>query len=199
MGALIAGVMVSTFPYTLDVVAKVTSLRDFFVTLFFVGLGMTIPVPTWSIALWMLAVSAFVVVSRMVTVVPVLHSMRLGPPGQLAAGAEPVPDQRALAGAAGAGQGVRGRLGPDHGHRRVRVCLPGGRFDLRDLAQRGDPAEGLAVADPAGPARSQGDEAKTRGARQARADLPARLLLDGEFAARGNPAAQPAPAATTCG
>jgi Kef-type K+ transport system membrane component KefB len=78
MGALIAGVMVSTFPYTLDVIAKVTSLRDFFVTLFFVGLGMTIPVPTWSIALWTLAVSAFVVLSRMVTVVPVLHSMRLG-------------------------------------------------------------------------------------------------------------------------
>ena len=46
MGALIAGVMVSTYPYTLDVVAKVTSIRDFFVTLFFVGLGMSIPVPT---------------------------------------------------------------------------------------------------------------------------------------------------------
>jgi len=78
MGALIAGVMVSTFPYTLDVIAKVTSLRDFFVTLFFVGLGMTIPLPTWNIALWTLLVSAFVVVSRLVTVVPVLHSMRLG-------------------------------------------------------------------------------------------------------------------------
>ncbi len=49
MGALIAGVMISTFPYTLDVVAKVTSLRDFFVTLFFVGLGMVIPVPTWGV------------------------------------------------------------------------------------------------------------------------------------------------------
>ena len=78
MGALIAGVMVSTFPYTLDVIAKVTSLRDFFVTLFFVGLGMTIPLPTWNIALWTLLVSAFVVVSRLITVVPVLHSMRLG-------------------------------------------------------------------------------------------------------------------------
>ena len=78
MGALIAGVMVSTFPYTLDVIAKVTSLRDFFVTLFFVGLGMTIPLPTWNIALWTLLVSAFVVASRLVTVVPVLHSMRLG-------------------------------------------------------------------------------------------------------------------------
>ncbi len=47
MGALIAGVALSTFPYTLDVVAKVTSLRDFFVTLFFVALGMEIPAPSW--------------------------------------------------------------------------------------------------------------------------------------------------------
>ena len=46
MGALIAGVSLSTFPYALDVTAKVTSLRDFFITLFFVALGMTIPLPT---------------------------------------------------------------------------------------------------------------------------------------------------------
>lgn len=78
MGALIAGVMVSTFPYTLDVIAKVTSLRDFFVTLFFVGLGMTIPIPTWNFAIWTLVVSAFVIVSRLVTVFPVLHVLRLG-------------------------------------------------------------------------------------------------------------------------
>ncbi len=48
MGALIAGVSLSTFPYALDVTAKVTSLRDFFVTLFFVGLGMTHPRPEWN-------------------------------------------------------------------------------------------------------------------------------------------------------
>ena len=40
MGALVAGIALSTFPYALDVTAKVTSLRDFFVTLFFVALGM---------------------------------------------------------------------------------------------------------------------------------------------------------------
>lgn len=78
MGALIAGIMVSTFPYTLDVVAKVTSLRDFFVTLFFVGLGMIIPVPTWSLVLWMIAVSAFLVGSRLVTTFFTLYRMRLG-------------------------------------------------------------------------------------------------------------------------
>ena len=45
MGSLVAGVSLSTFPYALDVTAKVTTLRDFFITLFFVALGMTIPDP----------------------------------------------------------------------------------------------------------------------------------------------------------
>ena len=78
MGALIAGVMVSTFPYTLDVVAKVTSIRDFFVTLFFVGLGMEIPMPTWSYMLWTIFFCLFLVGSRLVTVFPALYSMRQG-------------------------------------------------------------------------------------------------------------------------
>jgi hypothetical protein len=34
-------------PYNMDVVAKVVSIRDFFVTLFFVALGMQIPMPTF--------------------------------------------------------------------------------------------------------------------------------------------------------
>jgi Kef-type K+ transport system membrane component KefB len=78
MGALIAGVMISTFPYTLDVVAKVTSLRDFFVTLFFVGLGMKIPMPTVAYILWTLFVCVVLIGSRFVTVFPVLFSMRQG-------------------------------------------------------------------------------------------------------------------------
>ena len=78
MGALFAGVMLSTFPYTLDVVAKVTSIRDFFVTLFFVALGMKIEVPTVPLILWMLVVSALVVGSRLVTVFPMLYRMNLG-------------------------------------------------------------------------------------------------------------------------
>ena len=78
MGALFAGVMLSTFPYTLDVVAKVTSIRDFFVTLFFVALGMKIEVPTVPLILWMLVVSALVVGSRLVTVFPILYRLNLG-------------------------------------------------------------------------------------------------------------------------
>ncbi|MDR3456584.1 MAG: cation:proton antiporter [Verrucomicrobiae bacterium] len=78
MGALIAGVMLSTFPYTLDVAAKVTSLRDFFVTLFFVGLGMSIPVPTWTYLLWTIFVCLVLVATRLMTVFPVLYSMKQG-------------------------------------------------------------------------------------------------------------------------
>ena len=36
MGALIAGAAISTFPYNLDVIAKIVSIRDFFITLFLV-------------------------------------------------------------------------------------------------------------------------------------------------------------------
>ena len=78
MGALIAGVALSTFPYTLDVAAKVTSLRDFFVTLFFVALGLKIPPPTWALVLGAVVVSMFVIASRLVTVFPVLHWLRQG-------------------------------------------------------------------------------------------------------------------------
>lgn len=78
MGALIAGVMVSTFPYTLDVVSKITSIRDFFVTLFFVGLGMSIPFPTVNLLFWAAAVSLFVVISRLITVFPPLYGLRMG-------------------------------------------------------------------------------------------------------------------------
>lgn len=78
MGALIAGVAISTFPYTLDIAAKLTSLRDFFVTLFFVSLGMAVPLPTTKLLEWALLISAFVFATRFMTVFPTLHWMRQG-------------------------------------------------------------------------------------------------------------------------
>jgi Kef-type K+ transport system membrane component KefB len=74
----VAGVALSTFPYALDVTAKVTSLRDFFVTLFFVAIGMQIPWPTASLVGWAAVFAAFVVVSRLVTTFTPLHLMRQG-------------------------------------------------------------------------------------------------------------------------
>ena len=78
MGALVAGVSLSTFPYALDVTAKVTTLRDFFITLFFVALGMTIPMPGLSVIGLALVIAAFTVVSRLVTTFLPLYLMKQG-------------------------------------------------------------------------------------------------------------------------
>ena len=78
MGALVAGVALSTFPYALDVTAKVTSLRDFFVTLFFVSLGMKISPPGGSVVGWAVVFGAFTVVARLLTTFPPLYLLRQG-------------------------------------------------------------------------------------------------------------------------
>ena len=78
MGSLVAGVSLSTFPYALDVTAKVTTLRDFFITLFFVALGMTIPIPGLSVIGLALLIAAFTVVSRVLTTFTPLYLMKQG-------------------------------------------------------------------------------------------------------------------------
>lgn len=78
MGSLVAGVSLSTFPYALDVTAKVTTLRDFFITLFFVALGMTIPIPSSSTIGLALVIAAFTVISRAVTTFLPLYFMKQG-------------------------------------------------------------------------------------------------------------------------
>jgi Kef-type K+ transport system membrane component KefB/Trk K+ transport system NAD-binding subunit len=78
MGALIAGIAISTFPYNREVTAKVVNIRDFFVALFFVALGMKIPEPTLRLVGLAAAASVFVMVSRFLTVFPVLYALRSG-------------------------------------------------------------------------------------------------------------------------
>jgi Kef-type K+ transport system membrane component KefB len=80
MGALIAGVAISTFPYNLDVIAKVVNIRDFFVTLFFVALGMQIPNPLTEPALLATAAiaSLFLIASRFLAIFPVLYFLKNG-------------------------------------------------------------------------------------------------------------------------
>lgn len=76
MGALIAGVSIAAFPYGNDVISKLGGVRDFFVTLFFVALGMKIPVPdvaTIGISAFLLI---YIFVNRILTIVPV--SLALG-------------------------------------------------------------------------------------------------------------------------
>lgn len=78
MGALVAGVSIASFPYHIDVAAKIASLRDFFITLFFVSLGLQVPIPSVYVFGLALAIIAFVMLSRVITVFPVLHKMKYG-------------------------------------------------------------------------------------------------------------------------
>lgn len=72
MGALVAGISISAFPYSIHVTAKTLPLRDFFLTLFFVSLGMKIITPTWAMVGPVLGISAFVIVSRFLSVYPLV-------------------------------------------------------------------------------------------------------------------------------
>jgi Kef-type K+ transport system membrane component KefB len=78
MGALIAGVSISTFPYSHDVIVKIRSLRDFFVTLFFVSLGMQIIIESASILIAGVILSVFIVMSRILTIFPAAYALKLG-------------------------------------------------------------------------------------------------------------------------
>ena len=80
MGALIAGVAISTFPYNLDIIAKIVNIRDFFITLFFGALGMAIPNPMHNLGMFMVsgAAALFLVASRFLSVFPILYFLKNG-------------------------------------------------------------------------------------------------------------------------
>jgi hypothetical protein len=70
MGALIAGQSIAAFPYGVDVAAKLAGIRDFFVTLFFVSLGLKVTAPTLGTLGFAAAAFAIVLATRLATVAP---------------------------------------------------------------------------------------------------------------------------------
>jgi Kef-type K+ transport system membrane component KefB len=74
MGALIAGITISTFPVSLEVVTRILSIRDFFVTLFFVTLGLRIPRPDADTLLLATILVPAVLASRVLVVAPLLYA-----------------------------------------------------------------------------------------------------------------------------
>ena len=72
MGALIAGVSISAFPYSVHVSAKVLPLRDFFLTLFFLSIGMKIPAPDTGLLVFSAVIVLFVILSRFFSIYPIL-------------------------------------------------------------------------------------------------------------------------------
>lgn len=78
MGALIAGMSIAAFPYGADVIAKLGGVRDFFVTLFFVALGLKVPMPTAATLGLALVLAVFVIASRVLTLVAPSRMLGLG-------------------------------------------------------------------------------------------------------------------------
>jgi len=77
MGALVAGVVIASFPYGPEVASRISGVRDFFITLFFVALGLKIPYPSLTLVLLALLVAAFVIVSRGVAMYPLFAGLGL--------------------------------------------------------------------------------------------------------------------------
>lgn len=78
MGALIGGMSIAAFPYGVDVISKIGGIRDFFVTLFFVALGLQVPKPTAAVLTLSAVIVAFVFVSRVLTVALTARFMGMG-------------------------------------------------------------------------------------------------------------------------
>ena len=79
MGALITGVSIAAFPYGADVISKIIGVRDFFVTLFFVALGMKVAAPSATVMGHAVLIVAFVFIGRLVAIVPAVQLLGHGP------------------------------------------------------------------------------------------------------------------------
>ncbi len=74
MGALIAGATIASLPYSTEIITKVSVVKDFFVTLFFVGLGLTIPAPEgFGVVVLAVVIAAAAIIARQIVLFPVLY------------------------------------------------------------------------------------------------------------------------------
>ena len=74
MGALIAGATIASLPYSTEIITKMNVVKDFFITLFFVSLGMSIPMPGGVDVVVLGVIIAVIAVSaRQVVLFPMLY------------------------------------------------------------------------------------------------------------------------------
>ncbi len=74
MGALIAGATIASLPYSTEIITKVGVVKDFFVTLFFVGLGLGIPQPSGpEVLILAVAIAIAAILARQIIFFPVLY------------------------------------------------------------------------------------------------------------------------------
>merc|ERR1719401_1759616 len=73
LSALIAGASMASFPYNADLNSKIKYMRDYFITLFFVSVGMFLPAPTWTMLYKAVVISAFVILFRCLVIFTTVH------------------------------------------------------------------------------------------------------------------------------
>lgn len=79
MGALLAGLTIGRMPIHTEILAKVVNLRDFFMALFFVALGISLPSPSLDMLLRAAPLVAIVALARLLLFAPALLAARQGP------------------------------------------------------------------------------------------------------------------------
>src|SRR5262245_24745395 len=77
VGTLMPGPTIACFPYGTEVIARLAGVRAFFVTLFFVALGLKVPAPSPAIIVLACVVAVLVVLSRFVSIFAIFAALRL--------------------------------------------------------------------------------------------------------------------------
>jgi Kef-type K+ transport system membrane component KefB len=74
MAALIAGASIATLPSSTEIITKVSTVKDFFITLFFVALGISIPMPeSLDVLVIALSIAVIAIVVRQVIFFPLFY------------------------------------------------------------------------------------------------------------------------------
>ena len=74
MGALIAGAGIANLPHSTEIITKVSTVKDFFITLFFVALGISIPAPeSMDVIILAVAIAAVAILARQFVFFPLFY------------------------------------------------------------------------------------------------------------------------------
>jgi len=74
MGALIAGAGIANLPHSTEIITKVSTVKDFFITLFFVALGVSIPAPeSMDVIILALAIAVVAMLARQFVFFPLFY------------------------------------------------------------------------------------------------------------------------------
>ncbi len=74
MAALIAGACIANLPSSTEVITKVSIVKDFFITLFFVALGISIPMPDgWDVIVLAVALALVAILARQFVFFPLFY------------------------------------------------------------------------------------------------------------------------------